>query len=379
MPTATKSARRGPRLHRLLIRSTSVLLTVLFFWLIQFALSDIGRMRGPDRQEIIDQYVSEDMTDRLRTGQQQLDDLNRRRSDQQEIQSVLQSSLDNARQGMNQLIEIHRLTLEQAVTPTREEQLALAESERLFLERQQEFQAANEEIAGIDVERRETNARVRALQTQITEQTEPALEDYRQQLGSHRRKVAAIKLAFLVPLLLGAAWLVMRHRGRPYAPIVNALFVAAFAWVVFVMNDFFPARYFKYVAIAAGLGVVLLFMVTLIRTAVAPKLDWLLKQYRDAYNRRECPICAYPIRRGPFKHAAWTRKGPIGMTPLASVGSTVDDEPYACPSCGSRLYEKCDACGAIRHALLPFCEGCGAEKEVAAADAPGQTRTPAPA
>jgi hypothetical protein len=194
------------------------------------------------------------------------------------------------------------------------------------------------------------------------------LEEYRQQLDSHRRKVAAIKLAFLVPLLLGAAWLVMKHRGRPYAPIVNALLVAAFAWVALVMNDFFPARYFKYIAIAAGLGVVLLFMVNLIRTALAPKLDWLLKQYRDAYNRRECPICAYPIRRGPFKHAAWTRNGPIGMTPSASASSTVEDEPYACPSCGSRLYEKCEECGTIRHSLLPYCEGCGAEKEVASSE-----------
>ena len=50
---------------------------------------------------------------------------------------------------MRQLTDLYRLNLERDIKPTEEEQRALAESQRLFLENQAKFQAANEEVASL--------------------------------------------------------------------------------------------------------------------------------------------------------------------------------------------------------------------------------------
>ena len=96
--------------------------------------------------------------------------------------------------------------------------------------------------------------------------------------------------------------------------------------------------------------------------------DYLVRQYREAYERFFCPVCDYPIRRGPLKFVFWSRRTikhlhfPPQTPPLA-------DEPYTCPACGTLLFEKCAVCGNVRHSLLPICSHCGSAKDVAAAPA----------
>jgi predicted RNA-binding Zn-ribbon protein involved in translation (DUF1610 family) len=97
-----------------------------------------------------------------------------------------------------------------------------------------------------------------------------------------------------------------------------------------------------------------------------PKRDWLLKQYREAYESFLCPICAYPIRRGPLKYMAWTRRSIRKVSLRASAADTGDDAgPYTCPMCATGLFEKCASCSAIRHSLLPACDQCGARVDAA--------------
>ena len=91
----------------------------------------------------------------------------------------------------------------------------------------------------------------------------------------------------------------------------------------------------------------------------------LLKQYREAYERFLCPICEYPIRRGPLKYSFWDRRS-IRLLRPSDAAAFSPDEPYTCPTCGSRLFEVCSHCNAVRHSLLPFCDQCGQEKTVAA-------------
>jgi predicted RNA-binding Zn-ribbon protein involved in translation (DUF1610 family) len=90
----------------------------------------------------------------------------------------------------------------------------------------------------------------------------------------------------------------------------------------------------------------------------------LLKQYREAYEHFFCPVCEYPIRRGPLRFLTWTRRSIRKLTPPPAAADT--DAAYTCPACGSHLYEQCGQCRSVRHSLLPFCEKCGAEKPVAA-------------
>jgi hypothetical protein len=60
--------------------------------------------------------------------------------------------------------------------------------------------------------------------------------------------------------------------------------------------------------IAAAIGVSLVILIYALRAIAFPSQDWLLKQYREAYESLLCPICSYPIRRGPLKYMIWTRR-----------------------------------------------------------------------
>jgi predicted RNA-binding Zn-ribbon protein involved in translation (DUF1610 family) len=158
---------------------------------------------------------------------------------------------------------------------------------------------------------------------------------------------------------------VLRKRQSAYAPILYAGLVAC-AWKVgVVIHDHFPTQVFKYIAIGTAIAIIVAALVFVIRRVVAPRRDWLLKQYREAYRRHRCPVCSDPIQRGPLRHATWTRKGPI--VPATLPDDTGAAGPYTCPSCGTLLYVECDSCQSLRHALLPFCESCGVEKEFAGA------------
>ena len=181
-------------------------------------------------------------------------------------------------------------------------------------------------------------------------------------------KIAFFQLLFLIPLLLIAVYLYIRRRSSLYASLIHAFGIAILAKVTLVIHEHFPSRYFKYILLLVALAVVVRVLVYLIRVIAFPKLDWLIKQYREAYERFFCPVCEYPIRRGPMKYRFWDRRSLRKLPPAEPTGPS-PDEPYVCPSCGTRLFEKCSSCSAIRYSLLPFCEQCGAEKDLAAGSA----------
>ncbi|MBT7097091.1 hypothetical protein HN937_06925, partial [Candidatus Poribacteria bacterium] len=192
-----------------------------------------------------------------------------------------------------------------------------------------------------------------------TEDNERVHEEFESRLSRHRLKLAAFKLAFVLPALALGAWLVFTRRKQLYAPIYYAWLIATFVVMAQVMWQYFPRPWFKYIAVGAGIGVVTLFLVQVVRMVAAPRPDLLLRRYREAYGRHRCPVCAFQIMRGPLKHALWTAKGPVSG---ASDGSDEDETPYTCPSCGSGLYHECGSCGAVRHTLLPYCDSCGDER-----------------
>ena len=102
-------------------------------------------------------------------------------------------------------------------------------------------------------------------------------------------------------------------------------------------------------------------LIHFIRVVAFPKAQWLTKQYREAYERFLCPICEYPIRTGPRKFLFWTRRT---VNKIVLPNDSTDYEAYACPACGTGLFEECEKCHNIRHALLPHCQHCNAEKKI---------------
>jgi len=353
---------KGPWTHRLAILVFSVGLAVLVYWLLGFVLTDIATLPGPNYAETEKQFLDQNLVSQKKDTEKQIADMKRKIQDQRERQTILRDSTGNSERTMNQLLAFQRLNLEKGVKPSPEEQQALAESQNTFLSTQKRYQTLNESIAQLSEELRSLEERQRETEFTLEKQRQPARDEYAKLRRVHDIKIAFLKMLVLVPLLLIGLFFWLKKRGGIYTPIIYASCIALAVRVLIVMNEYFPKRYFKYILILVSLGIVLRILVYLLRMVAFPKKDWLLKQYKEAYDKFRCPICDYPIRRGPLRYAVWSRRSvrKLGI-PEASPGSP-SDEAYTCPSCGSKVYEPCESCQAIRHSLLPFCEKCGAAR-----------------
>lgn len=353
---------KGPKTQRFLIGLFTIILTLLFIFAIGFVVGDIGQIPGPDYQEIRDRFVTPDLSDRRNELQRSLRDVETRIENQRETQAILETSTRNSQQTMNQLLENNRLNIERNQTPTEEEKDVLAESQARFLDNQRKFQEANESIAQMSEQKRDLEAQQTDLSDRITPLETEAEEEFRRQYDRHSLMTAAIKLSVLLPIFFLATWQLKIRRGTTYAPLFIAFFIASFVQTASVIHEYFPSRYFKYIAVAAAIAVTIAILRFLLRRLAKPDRGWLLEQFREAYQKHRCPVCSYPIERGVFRQALWTAKGPVAPSGQSTEG--VAERAYTCPSCGSPLFEKCDRCETIRHSLLPYCEGCGVEKAI---------------
>jgi predicted RNA-binding Zn-ribbon protein involved in translation (DUF1610 family) len=342
----------------------STLLMFLFVWLLGFVLDDIGDIEGPDRSAVMAEHVDGQLRTRQTELSGQIAEIETQVARQEELQADLKRSMDNARETMQQMMDLHRLSLERQVTPSETEKEALATAQQRFLAAQDRFELANAEIAASNETRFGLRQELQSVQSQISEQERPAQIEYERRRRAHEFKLATLKLSFILPLFLIAAWLFSRHRTSAYRSILLAALVASFWKVGQVMFDHFPREFFKYIAIVAAIAIVLAFLIWMLRKAARPNRALILDRYREAYRAHLCPVCAYPIARGPLRFALWTRRGPRastvnGETPAEGDGAA--RAPYACPSCGTTLFAGCRSCGEQRHTLLPFCEHCGDE------------------
>ena len=359
------SSHKGPWTHRLLIYFFSILFSILIYWLLGFFMRDIGTWPGPQYQDVETRLGNPQLTQEATTVQSQIDEIKRATDSSQQRQKVVRDSTSNSEKTMNQLLELQRLTPQQGKTPAPEGAQALAESQRLFLANQTKYQEINDQIATLNEQLGTLEDRQRNLQKQIDAQRPSLQAEFGRLQTRHNFKVAAGKLAVLLPLLGLAVWLFVKKRGSLYSPLCYGFGLALLVKVGQVMHEHFPSRYFKYILIVVAIAVVTRILVYLLRAMAFPKLDWLLKQYREAYEHFFCPVCGHPIRRGPRQHLFWTR-GSLKKLPVPTTADPTEDEPYTCPVCAATLFETCPTCKHIRHSLLPACIHCGATKPLQA-------------
>jgi len=356
---------KGPWIHQFLTILFSALFAILCFWLTGFVVDDIGSWPGPVYQELEERRLDQNTVKEAEATTREIADTQRTITDQKARQELLADSTANSQRTMNQLLEFQRSSLEKNVTPSSDERRALAESQQRFLANQTQYQILNEELVRLNEQLRGLNETQGGIQTKLDVQRKPIQQEFAALRRTHDLKMAALKLAVLIPLLLVGVALFVKHRNGPYAPIIYAFGAAVLLKVGLVMQQYFPSRYFKYVLILTAIAIVLQMLLYLVRMVASPKKDWLLKQYREAYEAFLCPMCSYPIRRGPLKYMAWTRRTIKKMTSQAA-GASSADEPYVCPMCSTRLYEECENCRAVRHSLLPSCQKCGQLKALIA-------------
>lgn len=359
--TQADANRRGTWLQRVLIAIFSVVLTLLIYWLLGFVLNDIGRLPGPDWSEFESTRLDQSLVVTERELNASLAEVGRQLDNQRRRQQLLRDSTASSQKTLSQLLELMRMSIEQEAALPEQQQQALADSQRLFLENQQQDQEYNDSISSLEEQRADLEERLRLHRDVLAAARRPLQDEFYQLQRRHDWRVAAIKIGFLTPLLIVGGLLFARYRGSKYVPMIYALDVALLAKTLVVMHEYFPTEYFKYVLVISSLVVIGVLLLRLLKMVAQPSRDAKLKQARESYDAFLCPVCQFPIRRGPLKFMSWSARS-LRKQSLPTLNAP--DEPYTCPSCATPLYEKCDRCEAIRHSLLPACEHCGAEKGV---------------
>lgn len=362
---AEKKQPSGPWYHRAAVWAFSIALGLLGFWLLGFVVTDLGTWPGPDYRDVERKVVDQALLDRESELREQMDSVETEIRAKQERQATLRDSTDSTQKTMNQLLDIQRLAIEKGQEVSDEEKQSLEEAKSLFLSAQKQYQQINQDVADLMKTRRQLTDQQEQLDERLDVQRDKARERYESLQEWHQIKMASLKLGVLVPLLIAVAVLYVRKRESLYLPLLRAAGVAVAARVVFVMHEHFPERYFKYILILTAIAGVVWILVILLQRVARPPTDWLLNQYREGYERLVCPVCEYPVRRGPLRYRYWTRRSIKKLSAQLDGGAESSDELYTCPACATPLYVPCSNCEQIRPALMPACPYCGAKRDAA--------------
>ncbi len=352
---------KGTWVHRFAIRLFTVAFAVLVYWVLGFFVEDIRSLPGPDYTAVEKKHLDKELLAKQESLAKQIAELARQIENQKEKQRVVGDSSRSLQQTIGQLLELQKLGMQKSVAFSTTEQENFTRSLNLFLDNQRKYQELSQTVSEM-LERKQGLVREKDLAAQELErQRQPAREEFSLLSQKHRMKLALMQLAILVPILALAALVILKKRSSIYSPLFFAFGAATLIKVAMVVHEYFPSKCFKYILIGGLLLVVARLLIYFIRAIAFPKAQWLLRQYREAYERFLCPVCEYPIRVGPRRFLFWTRRTVNKMVVPTDRGNQ-EEEAYTCPSCGSRLFDECPSCHKIRHAMLPHCSHCGAEK-----------------
>src|SRR5262245_58103723 len=213
---------KGPWGMRLLMWGAAAALGVLCFWLLGFVLNDIATWPGPDYRQLETQMLDSSLVGEANGIEQEIVENRRAIERDTKRQQVLNRSTQEAQRTMNQLLDFQRLEIEKGVTPSSDEQKALADSQRTFLDNQQRFQQLNQQIAATEERRDELETSQREIQVRLSAVRQPVIAEFNRLMDQHRWKIAAFKLGVLLPLLMVAVALFLKWRTSIYAPAIYA-------------------------------------------------------------------------------------------------------------------------------------------------------------
>lgn len=351
------------------MRSSIVLLAVVFgvlvYWSAGFLLNDIQFIKRPDRNAFFEQYIDKSLQTELENLKMRLQELDHRQNLISQQRGFIQDSSSSLKITVDNLFKLKDRGQE-LISESQFDQL-LATLDKV-IQIQETFKTTAEIYLDTTNERFELNKQINALRKRIEKQKNNVEKMFYEKLHQYMVKITIVKMAFLIPLVLLCTVLLVKKRTSMYRLIYFSAAVALYIKTSLVIHENFPSRYFKYIITTAMLALVAWGFTWLVRRLVKPKIDTLLKQYREAYERFLCPVCEYPIRVGPRKYLYWTRRTVHKTALAANAGSQDEYEEYSCPACGTRLFEKCEACGKIRYSLLPNCPHCGNKKTITGED-----------
>ncbi|NLH14957.1 MAG: hypothetical protein GX455_00105 [Phycisphaerae bacterium] len=349
---------RGSLGQRIVIGFLSLVFAVLFYWLLNFITQDIGRRPGPDYVKVQDQYVDPSLLGQQRQIMENIESVKDQLAAQTRQRDLLRDSTQSLQTTINQLLSIQEQSIKSGTALTEETRKHIDSSLPQFLDNQKRYEKFNQEIADLTTQGNNLEKQLKELNRKIEEQRQKGQAEYNDLYRQYRLKTAAYQLLVVIPIFLIGSWLFISYRTGFYGPLVWASFWAVFVKLALIVHAYFPREYFKYIALAVILAIVVWLLVYLLKGLAKPRLAVLMRQRRQSYGRSECPVC------GTYLLSAQARRTESlsGRNTPAGGADVPTESAYHCPGCGTALYGKCGSCGQIRHLMLPFCRHCGAQK-----------------
>lgn len=176
---------------------------------------------------------------------------------------------------------------------------------------------------------------------------------YERAVFKQELKVFAYRLLFILPLIVAALWLFVRHRKSKYWPFVwGFIFFALFSFFVELV-PYLPS-YGGYVRYIVGLILVLI--------AGHYGIGWM-----QAYlaQRQLTAKAAENERRQKLDHIVAIKKLSANVCPSCErqLLETKDVVSNFCMFCGLKLYRNCPKCNTRHNSFFGFCPTCGTENQ----------------
>lgn len=352
--------KKGTKGYRFLMMLLYAVLGLLLFWFLGFMMYDISNQPGPSLTEIQKNIQDPVLVKEKESINKQLQKLTSTIDERHQQQTILQTSITSYRDTMNQLLDLQKASIQKGVVFSPESQKNLQNVTDLYLDYQKQFQDLNNANTADNLQAQQFKNQIKAIDEKLALQNKTADLEYRNQWMKHNWAMAGLQLLILIPLLLIAAFLFKKYRKSVYKSIFLTAGIAIFLKIALVMHDYFPSYLFKYVFILALIYTTIRVLLSMLRMLTAPKPEWLQKQYREGYDKAQCPSCQFSIKPSISKFFYPEKKGNLLVPDYAYLNEVTD---YTCPSCGEVLFEKCGNCSHPRYALLHYCDNCGAKKE----------------
>ena len=337
---------------RFAINFFTLILIILFFWFLGFCIKDLRTLPPPDYHISTASFFDPEL-------QSESAELAKEIGDKKRTISMRRSQEELLRDTLREL-ERSLACLGQIAAGDRGDVAVRAEQQ--ILEQRQQHIELGMEIVVIVSETEQLERKKADVDKKLSVNEQAARAHYAKILDWHRVLVALYQACVVVPFFVIPLYCLVRYRKSAFLRIFLALGVAAFFQIGFLMFEYFPREYFKYILIGSLIAAVIWLLIYVLRSIAKPTLERILKQNRESYERFLCVNCEFPIRTGPRTFLYWTRR--TVHKALPQIEGTEDEKSYQCPYCGTLLYENCPACGKVRHAQLEFCRHCGDKKEI---------------